>query len=116
LFWLTLVGLLVFPKMGWGEAPGPTAMAAYLGIWGLFTLALFFGTLKLSRALQFVFLTLAVLFFLLAIGDALESQALKRLAGYEGMICGLSAIYTAVALVLNEVFGRTLLPLGAVKS
>jgi succinate-acetate transporter protein len=114
LFWLTLVGLIVFPKMGWGEQPGPTAMAAYLGIWGLFTLAMFFGTLKMSRALQFVFLTLALLFFLLAIGDATQSAGLKRLAGYEGMICGLSAIYTALAQVLNEVHGRILLPLGVI--
>src|SRR6202000_95802 len=51
-FWLSLVGLIVMPKLGWVAAPNETAMASYLAIWGLFTLLLFFGTLKLNRALQ----------------------------------------------------------------
>ena len=52
LFWLSLVGLLVLPSLGWGDAPGSAAMAAYLFMWGLFTLVMFFGTLKLNGALQ----------------------------------------------------------------
>lgn len=113
LFWLTLVGLLVLPKMGWGEGPSAAAMAAYLFMWGLFTCVMFFGTLKLSRALQFVFASLTILFWLLALGDITGNAAITRLAGYEGIICGLSAIYTAMAQVLNEVYGRKVLPLGA---
>jgi succinate-acetate transporter protein len=70
LFWLTLVGLLVLPGLGWAGEPTNSAMAAYLGMWGLFTSCMFIGTLRLSRALQFVFGSLAILFFLLAIGDA----------------------------------------------
>src|SRR5580698_4277976 len=46
-FWLSLVALLVMPKLGWVAGPSESAMAAYLAIWGLFTLLLFFGTLKL---------------------------------------------------------------------
>src|ERR1700744_3818010 len=67
LFWLSLVALIVMPKLGWITAPSETSMVAYLIMWGLFTLLLFFGTLKLSRALQLVFGTLTVLFFLLAL-------------------------------------------------
>src|SRR6201985_1345936 len=51
-FWLSLVGLIAMAKMGFG-APSDNAMAAYLGVWGLFTFCLFFGTLKLNKALQF---------------------------------------------------------------
>ncbi|MCX6834681.1 MAG: acetate uptake transporter [candidate division Zixibacteria bacterium] len=112
LFWLTLVALLVFPKLGWGAAPENAAMVAYLTMWGVFTAVMFIGTLKLSRALQFVFASLAILFFLLAIGDATGSAGLKTLAGIEGIICGLSAVYTGLAQVLNEVYGRTVAPLG----
>lgn len=111
LFWLTLVGLLVLPGLGWAGEPTNSAMAAYLGMWGLFTSCMFIGTLRLSRALQFVFGSLAILFFLLAIGDATGNIAITRIAGVEGIICGLSAIYTAVAQVLNEVYQRKLLPL-----
>jgi uncharacterized protein len=33
-------------------------------------------------------------------------------AGWEGIICGLSAIYLAMAEVLNESFGKIVLPIG----
>ncbi len=115
LFWMTLVALLVFPKMGWGEAPANSAMVAYLVMWGLFTAGMFVGTLKLNGALQFIFGSLVILFFLLAIGDYTGSALIKKIAGYEGIICGFSAIYTAFAQVLNEIYGRTVLPIWPVK-
>jgi len=114
-FWLSLVGLLVMPKMGWGDAAGTTAMAAYLAIWGIFTLVMFFATLKLNRALQFVFGSLAILLFLLAIGDATGNVVITRIAGFEGIIVGISALYAGLAQVLNEVYGRTIAPIGVVK-
>ncbi len=114
-FWLSLSGILMFPKIGLSEAPNAVAMAAYLGMWGIFTAVMFVGTLRLNRALQAVFATLAILFFLLALGDALGSVAIRTVAGYEGMLCGALAIYTGLAQVLNEVYGRTIWPLGPVK-
>jgi len=63
-FWLTLVGLIVLPKMGLSAAPEDSAMVAYLIMWGIFTAGLFIATLKLNRALQFVFASLTLLFFL----------------------------------------------------
>jgi succinate-acetate transporter protein len=113
-FWLSLVGLIVMAKLGWIPAASKTSMAAYLSIWGLFTFCLFFGTLKLNRALQFVFASLTILFILLAIGDFTGNASITQFAGYEGIICGLSAIYAGIANVLNEVYGRSVLPLGAV--
>ena len=110
LFWLTLVGLLVLPKIGWSEPVSDNAMVAYLMMWGIFTTCMFIGTLRLSRSLQFIFGSLAVLFFLLAIGCATGSQAIKTIAGIEGVICGLSSIYTAMAQVLNEVYQKNWLP------
>ncbi|PWK79023.1 hypothetical protein LX99_01477 [Mucilaginibacter oryzae] len=114
-FWLSLVGLLVMPKLGWGTAPSEGAMVAYLSVWGVFTLLLFFGTLKLSRALQFIFASLTILFFLLVAGDATGNATIKHFAGYEGIVCGASAIYAGIAQVLNELYGKTVLPLGPVK-
>jgi succinate-acetate transporter protein len=76
---------------------------------------MFIGTLRISRALQFVFGSLTILFFLLAIGDYTGSEGIKVFAGYEGIVCGFSAIYTGLAQVLNEVYGKTLLPIGPVK-
>ncbi|MBS7565242.1 acetate uptake transporter [Mucilaginibacter sp. Bleaf8] len=115
-FWLTLVCLIVMPKLGWAPAASNESMTAYLSIWGVFTLFLFFGTLRLSRALQFIFASLALLFFLLAISHATQNEYIEHIAGYEGIICGASAIYTGMAGVLNEVYGKTVLPVGIVKT
>ena len=114
-FWLTLVALIVMPKFGMSAASSPVAMMCFLGMWGLFTFLMFIGTLRLSRALQVVFGTLTLLYILLVIGDATESAAIKQFTGIEGLVCGFSAIYTGVAQVLNEIYGRTVLPLGIVK-
>jgi succinate-acetate transporter protein len=52
-------------------------MAAYLALWRLFTFILFIGSLKMSRALQFVLGTLALVFFLEALGQQ-QVQACLR--------------------------------------
>lgn len=113
-FWLTLVALIVMPKLGWANAASENAMIAYLIMWGIFTGLLFFGTLRISKALQFVFATLTVLFFLLAAGDASGNATLKTFTGYEGIVCGGSAIYTGIGALLNEMYGRQVLPLGLI--
>ena len=115
MFWLTLVALIFMPKYGWIDKPTEFAFASYLIVWGIFTGILFIGTLRLNRALQFVFASLTLLFFLLAYKHATGDASLESFTGFEGIICGASAIYTGLAQVLNEVYGKPLLPLGPVK-
>jgi succinate-acetate transporter protein len=119
LFWWSLVALLVLPSFSFTgiSAPTETAMAAYFLMWGLFTFAMFFGTLKTNRALQFVFASLTVLFLLLTARELTGNAAIigdltiGTIAGYEGVICGLSAVYLAFAEVLNEMHQKTVLPI-----
>src|SRR5471030_1735573 len=40
-FWLSLVGLIVIPSLGWMPKPSEAGMSAYLGMWGLFTFLMF---------------------------------------------------------------------------
>lgn len=110
-FWLSLVALIVLPKLGLSVAPDKMAMVAYLTMWGILTAGLFIATLKLSKSLQFIFATLTVLFFLLAIGDYLDNKTIKTIAGYEGIICGFSAVYAGLAQIINEVYKREVCPL-----
>jgi succinate-acetate transporter protein len=112
LFWLTLVGLLEFPA-AWGGNQ-KAALVAYFVAWGVFTAVMFIGTLKLNKALQVVFGTLAILFFMLAIAKGTGNVTFGKVTGWEGIICGASAVYAAFAQVLNEVYGKVLLPLGPV--
>lgn len=110
LFWLSLVGLIVMPALGWAAKPEPIAMSAYLFMWGFFTLIMYVATLKKNKALQFVFATLTILFFLLALGDFSGNKNITILAGFEGIICGFSAIYLAAAEILNEAYKKIIFP------
>jgi uncharacterized protein len=114
-FWLTLVALIGLPKLGFA-ADNDASMGCYLAIWGIFTLCMFIGTLKLNRALQVIFGSLTILFFLLAAHKFTGNHLLGQIAGFEGIFCGASAIYAAVAQILNEVYGKTVLPLDCKKS
>jgi succinate-acetate transporter protein len=115
LFWWSLVVLLLLPNFTLLSptvtAPDNTAMASYFFMWGMFTLLMFFGTLKANRSVQFVFASLVVLFFLLATVRLTGNANLLIITGIEGIICGASAIYTGIAEVLNEVHDKTVLPL-----
>jgi uncharacterized protein len=113
LFWFSFAAILLLPMLGLAkDTGGAGAMAAYLALWGLFTLILFIGSLKMSRALQFVLGTLTLVFFLEAAGAGTGNAMFTILAGYIGIISGLAAIYTALAPVLNDIYGKTVAPLG----
>ncbi|RLF48612.1 MAG: hypothetical protein DRN20_04200 [Thermoplasmata archaeon] len=106
LFWLSFVYIVLSPPHD------RIALATYLLFWGIFTLWMFFSTLRISVALQVVFITLAMLFFILATANYAQSEIVLKIGGYEGVFCGLSAIYLAMAEVANEVYGREIFPVG----
>ncbi|PYL06703.1 MAG: hypothetical protein DME34_08455 [Verrucomicrobia bacterium] len=115
LFWESLVTMIILTKLGWGAASNEKAMAAYLAMWGLFTAVMFIGTLRLHVAGQVVFGSLTILFFMLAIGDYTGAgPGFKHFTGWEGIFCGFSAIYAGLAQLLNELYGRVILPLGLI--
>ena len=111
LFWLTLVGLILMPKMGVAATPA-AFMGCYLVLWGIFTGFLFIGSLRYPKAKQMVFGSLTILFFLLAAKDFTGSALIGTIAGYEGIFCGASAMYFGFAQLLNAEYGRTILPIG----
>ena len=74
-FWLTLVAILLMPKMGLADATNSQFLGAYLG-------------------------------------NIAGNEAIIHVAGWVGLVCGASAIYLAMGEVLNEQFGRTILPIG----
>jgi succinate-acetate transporter protein len=112
LFWISLVVLLVLPKTGWAAPADKASVGAYLALWGVFTLMMFFGTLRANNALMTVFGSLVILFGLLAAGDFTGNETITRIAGWEGLFTGLSAMYLGIAQVLNESYGRVVLPIG----
>lgn len=109
LFWWSLVIILTKPE--WlGEGADGTSMGFYMVLWCIFTLFMFIGTFKSNVATRIVFGTLTILFLLLAIEKFTGSETFGIIAGVEGIICGLSAVYTALAEVLNETYGKKVMP------
>jgi hypothetical protein len=119
-FWLTLVFILMtksFLLKPLALETGAKGLAWYLLLWGIFTCFMFIGTFKVNRVLQFVFFTLIILFGLLVIHFAWftspgSTTSVLKLAGIVGIVCGGSAIYLAMAELINEMYGRVVLPIG----
>jgi succinate-acetate transporter protein len=63
-----------------------------------------------------VFASLTILFVLLAVHDWVGSVTIGKIAGWEGILTGLLAVYTATGQIWNDVYGRTVLPLGPARS
>jgi len=108
LFWLSLVWIILY-----GNAD-QTFMGWYLFLWGLFTAYMFLATLNKNRALQVVFGSLTLLFWTLAISDWFANSTILQVAGIIGIFSGASAFYLAAAEILNETYGRTVLPIGPI--
>ncbi|CAK7007357.1 MAG: Succinate-acetate/proton symporter SatP [Desulfovibrio sp.] len=109
-FWLSLVFIWTAPGLGLPAADA-LSMGCYLALWGVFTFALFIGTLKGKTIGKLVFGSLTLLFALLAAANFTGSHAIHTIAGFEGIICGGFALYEAAAIVINEKNGRQVLPL-----
>ncbi len=109
-FWISLIGILWLPKAGF-EATTAPALALYLLLWGIFTFGMFIAALTHNFITKFIFGSLTILFLLLALGNYTANATLLHIAGYEGIICGLSAVYSALGQLINESFARKVIPL-----
>ena len=110
-FWLTLVAIIITPRLGWIDPPGAGFVGWYLFVWGLFTFFMWLGTFGKGKGVQMVFLTLWVLFLLLAIHAWTGIENVGKFAGWEGMVCGFLAFYVAMGEIINEARGKRVLPI-----
>ena len=108
-FWLSLVALIILPKLGLGVAATPFAMGFYLSVWGLFSFGMFYATLNMPNSMKILFFMVVLLFALLAIADFTGLAIIKTIGGAEGILCGGFALYLAMAEVINNVHGKTVL-------
>jgi succinate-acetate transporter protein len=108
-FWMGLAFAFLFQWMGLIKLGGPDLAWTFV-IWGIFTLFMTIGTLKMTFVHFFVFASLVVLFALLAIHKFGAMSSVP--AGIEGLFCGAAATYGAAAVIINGKFGRTVLPMG----
>ena len=88
----------------------PAGIAVVLIAWGIFTGYATIASLRRPKAVTWVFISLTILFILLAIGEF--NPIVHTIAGYEGILCSLIAWYASAGILINSVHGRTVLPLG----
>lgn len=115
LFWWSLALLLILPKMGLADATEPAFMGWYLIMWAVFTGFMTIATFKYNLVKQCVFSGLTILFLLLAARDFTGNATIGLIAAYEGIVVGLLAIYLAMATIINEQYGKVVLPIGEMK-
>lgn len=108
-FWISLVFIWWNP-FGLMAANG-IAMGWYLLLWGFFTAFMFIGALKHNMITRIIFGTLILLFLMLAIGDFTGVKEVTITAGVIGIICGLSAFYSAVGQIVNGEYNKKIFPL-----
>lgn len=81
-------------------------------VWGFFTLYMWISTFKLNAALFGVFVTLWPTYFLLGIGGITGLDSVSLAGGAVGVLCGVIAMYTSFAIVTNDTFKRSVIPVG----
>jgi succinate-acetate transporter protein len=93
-----------------------SGLGLYLWMWGIFTVYMFFASLRTTGAVAVVFLLLAITFIILGIGNSAlagTSNVINgtiKLGGYVGIVTAIAAWYASFAGVINSTFSRTMLP------
>jgi succinate-acetate transporter protein len=115
-FWISLASMVLMEMNKW-IAPEALQgwLLATLVAWTLFTFVLWIATFRHNKALVMVFSTLLILFVLLDIHVWTGSKLMGVIAGWEGMFCALTAWYLMAAIVINDSFGREVLPVGSLE-
>jgi succinate-acetate transporter protein len=110
-FWLYVAFLKIFGNIGLISVDAPTQGAVLL-LWGLFTLYMWIAALKLNLTINLVFLLLFLAFVVLGLGDITGIQTIQMAGGALALLTAVAAWYGSLAQVINDTFGKTVLPLG----
>ena len=108
-FWIGLASAFLLEWMGLVKLDGP-GLAWTCICWGIFTGYMTIGAFRISRVHITVLASLTVLFALLAAHFFGTLPA--YVAGIEGIFCGASAVYGSAAIIINDKYGRWILPIG----
>lgn len=112
-FWISHCVISLLGKMYSIVGFDQKSMGIYMLAWTLLTIMLFIATLKLVPILTIIFGTAMTTFILLTITSFTGSSAVAGLSAFVGVLLGLEALYGGVAQVINEAYGKEILPIGA---
>lgn len=111
-FWISFFILVTFNVAQMPKTEVDSLLGLYLWAWGIYTGILFLCTFASPRALQLLFLLLAITFILLGIGNSGASNGIIHAGGYFGIATAVVALYIVAADLMKAVYGRAILPVG----
>lgn len=109
-FWIALGVIFILNYFGIYKS-STTDVGWFLLVWTLYTAIMWVGSMRINSALAITFTLLLIGFILLDLAHFGYPQ-LTKVAGYELMLCALSAWYVMAHLIYQDVFGRDVLPVG----
>ena len=115
-FWISFYFLVAFVLALVPAREINAVIGLYLWTWTIFTVLMFFASLRTTGAVALVFLLLSITFILLAIGNSAlvgttaTTNGTIKLGGWVGLATAIAAWYTAIAAVMSSTFGRDVLP------
>jgi len=118
-FWIALGVMNLMARQGIiAETRLAEAQGWFFLGWAIFTAIMFIASFGLNVGLIVTFALLLLTFILLTIGDLMgghegPGRIWVIIGGYVGIITAIAAWYVAAADVINDTFGRTVLPVGA---
>jgi succinate-acetate transporter protein len=87
------------------------ATGLFLLAWTIFTAYMTVAALRTNVAVLAVFVTLTLTFLFLTIGSFAQSSTWDKVGGWAGLVTAACAWYASFAIVTNNTWKRTLLPI-----
>lgn len=111
-FWMGLYAFINF-QGGLGSGATQGDLGVYLLAWTIFTFYMMIAASKTNPALFGLFVILELTFIFLTIGNWGAGHAhIVKIGGWLGIITAAVAWYVSAAGVINDTYGKTVLPLG----
>lgn len=114
-FWLSLTCIWMLPNTSFGipsevVATSEYFLGVYMLLWAVFTLFMWACTIPMNVFIFLVYLSMFLVYLLLAIGHMAQAVNVVKAAGYIGIVCGGLSLGLAIAEVVNQCWDRTIIP------
>jgi uncharacterized protein len=116
MFWLSFYLLLHVTASALPKTEADSAIGLYLWAWAVFTGYMWVASLRTTAAVSAVFILLTITFIFLGIGNSAlagtthATNSAIKIGGYLGLVTAVVAWYASAAGVINDTWGRTVLP------
>jgi succinate-acetate transporter protein len=109
-YWISFAFSSILPALGLADPPSAAIMGAFNFLWAVCVFLLTLGVLRGAGLLTIVMVTLTILLVILAFASWTGSEVIKKIAGFEGLLCGGTAFYLGCATCLEETAKKKILP------